>query len=378
MVNRSGPLAGVRVLEFAAIGPAPFCAMLLSDMGADGIRIDRKDAEPHPKHAVLYRGRRSVALDLKNPAATQACRKLIERADVLIEGFRPGVMERLGLGPDTSLARNPRLVYGRMTGWGQTGRNGQAAGHEIDYLAMTGALHAIGTKERPIPPTNLIADYGGGAMYLAFGIASALLHVQKTGEGQVIDCAMTDGTVHLMAQIWGHFAGGSWKDERQSNYTDGGAHFYNTYECADGKFIALAAIEPRFYRLMLQKTGITDPAFAAQHDRSQWPALKVKLAAVIRTKTRAQWCALMEGTDACFAPVLSLSEARSHSYHADRDAFTEIDGVVQPNPAPRLSRTPGRVQGGVAAIGKHNDSALADWGLQRAEIDELRAAGAMQ
>ena len=375
--DRAGPLAGLKVLEFAGLGPAPFCAMLLSDMGADVVRIDRKGGRAHAKHAVTFRGRRSVALDLKSPAATKACLALIAKAEVLIEGFRPGVMERLGLGPEAALAHNPRLVYARMTGWGQAGAMAKAAGHDINYLAMTGALHAIGTKARPAIPMNLVADYGGGAMYLAFGITSALVHARATGEGQVIDCAMIDGTVHLMAQIWGHLAGGAWKDERQSNTTDGGAHFYNVYECADGKFIALGAIEPQFYQLMLKKTGITDPAFGVQLDRARWPELMQKLAAVIATKTREEWCGLLEGTDACFAPVLSLSEAPAHPYHRGRNAFAVVDGVNQPAPAPRFSKTPGRIQGGVAGLGEHNESALADWGLTGAEIAALKTAGAM-
>ena len=377
MVERSGPLVGLRVLEFAGLGPAPFCAMMLSDMGADVIRIDRKGGAPYPKHAVTFRGRRSVALDLKNPAATSACLKLIEKSDVLIEGFRPGVMERLGLGPDVALARNPRLVYGRMTGWGQTGRFAKTAGHDINYLAMTGALHAIGPKERPVIPINLVADYGGGALYLAFGIVAAVLHARQTGEGQVIDCAMADGTVALLSQVWGNLAGGTWKDERQANIIDGGSHFYNVYECADGKFIALGSIEPQFYKLMLETVGITDPDFEAQHDKSRWQQLKSKLAAVIKTKTREEWRALMEATDVCFAPVLSLSETAEHPYHRERGTFFTQDGVVQPSPAPRLSKTPGKVQAGTAGIGEHNETALADWGLTKAEISALRSAGAL-
>jgi alpha-methylacyl-CoA racemase len=377
MIEASGPLAGIKVLEFAGIGPAPFCAMLLSDMGADIIRIDRKDAPPRPKHQIQYRGRRSIALDLKNPEAIAACLKLIETADALIEGFRPGVMERLGLGPDAVHARNKKLVYGRMTGWGQTGPYAKTAGHDINYLAVTGALHMIGPKERPVIPANLIADYGGGAMYLAFGIVSALLHAQKTGEGQVVDAAMIDGTVHMMAQVWGNFAGGAWKDERASNYTDGGAHFYNVYECADGKFIALGAIEPQFYKLMLATAGITDPEFDAQQDRAHWESLKTKLATVIKQKPRADWCALMEGTDVCFAPVLSLSEVPQHPLHQARGNFTTRDGIVQPTPAPRLSKTPGAIQSGVAEPGAHNETALADWGLSEIELTKLKSSGAL-
>ncbi|MFZ1991664.1 MAG: CaiB/BaiF CoA-transferase family protein [Alphaproteobacteria bacterium] len=372
-----GPLTGIKIVEFAAIGPAPFCAMLLSDMGADIIRIDRKGAAPRPKHQIQYRGRRSVALDLKKPEAVKAALKLIEHADALIEGFRPGVMERFGLGPNEALARNPRLVYGRMTGWGQTGPLAKAAGHDINYLALTGALHMIGPKERPVIPANLIADYGGGAMYLAFGVLAALLHAQKTGEGQVVDAAMVDGTVHMMAQIWGNLAGGVWKDERESNYTDGGAHFYNVYECADGKFIALGAIEPQFYQLMLDKAGIKERAFDEQWERARWPELKSKLAAVIKQKARDKWRAIMEGTDACFAPVLSLHEVPQHPVHQARGNFTSRDGITQPNPAPKLSKTPGAIQGGIAALGEHNDSALADWGFSQSEIAALKSCGAL-
>jgi alpha-methylacyl-CoA racemase len=377
MNKASGPLVGVKVLEFAGLGPAPFCSMMLSDFGADVVRIDRKDAKPYPKYAVTFRGRRSVALDLKNPAATDACLKLIDTADVLIEGFRPGVMERLGLGPDVALKRNPRLVYGRMTGWGQEGSFAKAAGHDINYLAMTGALNAIGPKARPAIPINLVADYGGGAMYLAFGILAALLHARKTGEGQVIDCAMTDGAVSLFAQVWGNFAGGTWLDARESNIIDGGSHFYNVYECADGKFIALGSIEPQFYRRMLEVAGVTDPAFDAQHDKSQWPALREKLAAVIKQKSRDEWCTLMESADACFAPVLSLGEAPHHPYHQERKTFFEADGVTQPAPAPRLSKTPGKAQGGTAGIGAHNETALADWGVSPGEVAALKSSGAL-
>jgi len=377
MASHAGPLAGLKILEFAAIGPAPFCAMLLADAGAEIIRIDRKGAEPRPKHQIQYRGRRSVALDLKNPAGAEAALKLIARADALIEGFRPGVMERLGLGPDIALARNPRLVYGRMTGWGQSGPYAHAAGHDINYLAVTGALHAIGPKARPAIPANLVADYGGGAMYLAFGILAGLLNAHHTGEGQVVDAAMADGTVHLMAQMWGNFAGGVWKDERESNYTDGGAHFYNVYECADGKFIALGAIEPQFYALMLKMAGVTDAEFDAQWDRAHWDALREKLASVIKRKTRAEWSALMEGTDACFAPVLSLSEVAQHPHHRARNNFTLRDGISQPTPAPKFSKTPGAIQSGIALPGEHNENALADWGFAPSEIADLKSCGAL-
>ena len=377
MTERSGPLVGLKLIEFASIGPAPFCAMMLSDMGADVVRIDRKGGPPWSAFDVCFRGRRSVAMDLKHPAAAEACLKLIARADGLIEGFRPGVMERLGLGPDMAMARNPALVYGRMTGWGQTGAWAKTAGHDINYVAVSGALHAIGPKDRPVPPLNLVGDYGGGAMYLAFGMLAAIMHANKTGEGQVIDCAMADGAVSLMAQMYGLHAGGRWHDAREANVIDGGSHFYNSYRCADGEWIAVAAAEPQFYAELRSRMGLDDPAFDAQWDEARWPELKGKLAAVVATKTRAEWCALLEGSDACFAPVLSLAEAPGHPYNRERGTFVEIGGVPQPAPAPRFSRTPGAVQGPPAGIGEHNRTALSDWGLEPGEIEALEAEGAI-
>jgi alpha-methylacyl-CoA racemase len=377
MAERSGPLTGLKVLEFAGIGPAPFCAMLLADLGADVVRIDRKGARPWTRHDVVFRGRRSVALDLKSPQAAEACLKLIERADALIEGFRPGVMERLGLGPDIALARNPALVYGRMTGWGQTGAYARTAGHDINYIAMTGALHAIGTAEQPVPPLNLTGDYGGGGAYLAFGVVSAVLHARTSGQGQVIDCAMVDGAASLMAHMYGWFSDGRWRDRRESNVIDGGAHFYNAYRCKDGEFIALAAAEPQFYAVMRDKLGLSDPAFDAQMDLAGWPELRRKVAEVVATRTRDEWAAVLEGTDACFAPVLSLAEAPGHPVNRERGTFIEVEGIAQPAPAPRFSRTPGAVQRPPAAPGAHNREALSDWGLELAEIDALEAAGAI-
>ena len=375
MTERSGPLVGLKVVEFASIGPAPFCAMLLADLGADVVRIDRKGGRPWSKFDVGFRGRRSVAMDLKHPAAADACLKLIERADGLVEGFRPGVMERLGVGPEIALARNPALVYGRMTGWGQTGAWAKAAGHDINYVAVSGALHAIGPKERPVAPLNLVGDYGGGALYLAFGLLSGLMHARATGEGQVIDCAMADGAISLMAQMYGLHAGGLWHDAREVNVIDGGSHFYNTYQCADGEWIAVAAAEPQFYAEMRARMGLDDPAFDAQMDEAAWPGLKAKMAAVVAGKTRAEWSEIMDGTDACFAPVLSLAEAPGHPHNRERGSFVEIDGVPQPAPAPRFSRTPGAVQGPPAGIGEHNRTALSDWGFEPAEIDALEASG---
>jgi alpha-methylacyl-CoA racemase len=377
MSGRSGPLAGLKVLEFAGIGPAPFCAMLLADMGADIVRIDRKGGMRFSKHDVVFRGRRSVAMDLKSPAAIEACLKLVERADALIEGFRPGVMERLGLGPDIALARNPALVYGRMTGFGQTGAYAKAAGHDINYIALTGALHAIGTADQPIPPLNLTGDYGGGGAYLAFGVVAGVLHARSTGEGQVIDCAMVDGAASLMTHMYGWLSDGRWRDERAANPIDGGSHCYGAYRCKDGGFISLAAMEPQFYAVMREKLGLTDPEFDAQWDRSGWPGLKARVAEVVATKTRAEWTELLAGTDACFAPVLSMTEAPSHPVNRERGTFVEVEGIPQPAPAPRFSVTPGAVQRPPAASGEHNREALSDWGLEPAEIDALAETGAI-
>ncbi len=362
----SGPLNGVKIVEFAGIGPGPFAAMLLSDMGADVVRIDRKGAGRGGSPAdVTSRGRRSVALDLKDPGDIETALKLLEKADAVIEGFRPGVMERLGLGPEVALKRNPKLVYGRMTGWGQTGPLAQAAGHDINYIALTGALHAMGRKgQPPAPPLNLVGDFGGGALYLVVGVCAALLEAQRSGQGQVIDCAMTDGAASLSAMFYGMRHSGMWGDERDSNLLDGGAHFYDSYETKDGAFVAIGSIEPQFYALLLEKTGLKDdPAFQAQMDRRAWPDLSAKLAAVIKTKTRAEWSALMEGTDVCFAPILGLGEAPAHAHNKARETFVEVAGVIQPNVAPRFSRTPSKVQGPAPAIGAHNAEVLRDWGV---------------
>lgn len=372
-----GPLSGLKVLEFAGIGPGPFCGMLLSDLGADVVRIDRKGSGRSARTDVTSRGRKSVAMDLKSPAAVEACLKLMDGADAVFEGFRPGVMERLGLGPDVALKRNPKLVYGRMTGWGQTGPYAHAAGHDMNYIAISGALGAIGTSEKPVPPLNLVGDFGGGALYLAFGLLAGVIHARETGRGQVIDCAMSDGAASLMAMFYGFKAAGAWSDSRRSNLLDGGAHFYDTYQCSDGNWIALGSIEPQFYALLLEKTGIDDPAFKGQMDRSQWPALRAKLAAVIAAKTRDEWCEIMAGTDVCFGPVLSLEEAPKHPHNVARQTFVEVDGVVQPAPAPRFSATPGAVAGPPPAIGAHNRSALQAWGFTAAELSALEAAGAL-
>lgn len=371
-----GPLAGIRIVEFAGIGPGPFAAMLLSDMGAEIIRIDRKGGRTPHKTEVTYRGRPAIALDMKKPESVEAALKLIESADGLIEGFRPGVMERLGVGPDVCLKRNPKLVFGRMTGWGQTGPLASAAGHDINYIALSGALHGIGNRgQKPVPPLNLVGDFGGGALYLAFGMVCGLLEAKSSGKGQVVDTAMTDGAASLMTMFYGMKAMGMWQDERGVNMLDSGAHFYDTYETKDGKFVAIGSIEPQFYALLMEKTGIKDEAFAAQMDRGAWPDLKEKLAAVIKTKTRDEWDALMEGTDVCYAPVLSLGEAPNHPHNAARKTFIEVDGVVQPAPAPRFSRTVPEVQG--APQGADNETALAKWGFSKDEIAALASAGAI-
>ncbi len=372
MTHPSGPLRGLKVLEFAGIGPAPFCGMLFSDLGADVLRIDREGGRNYDRYAVETRGRRSITLDLKNPACVETALALSEKADVLIEGFRPGVMERLGLGPQVVLSRNPRLVFGRMTGWGQTGPYAQAAGHDINYVALSGALHALGPKERPAVPLNLIGDFGGGALYLACGILAAVRHAERTGEGQVVDCAMTEGAISMMGMLYGEHAAGRWLDERESNIIDGGAHFYNTYQCADEKWIAIASIERPFYRTLLEKAAIEDPEFADQMNAAHWPALKEKLRALFRTRPRDEWCRLMEGTDVCFAPVLNLAEAPLHPHNVARGAFVEVEGVVQPAPVPRFSRTPGAVQGGPVPAGAHNESALAQWGLDTAAVKSVK------
>jgi len=380
-----GPLQGLRIVEFAGLGPTPMGAMLLADLGAEVLRIERKasvDGRPtaklfDPQLDILNRNRRVIALDLKQPAAIEAVLRLVESADALIEGFRPGVMERLGLGPEPCMARNPRLVYGRMTGWGQTGTLAHAAGHDINYLALSGALHAIGEKNgKPVVPLNLVADCGGGAMLLAVGLLAALLEARTSGRGQVVDAAMTDGSATLMAMMYTLKAMGHWSQQRGSNLLDGGAHFYDTYRCADGKYLAVGAIEPQFYALLLDKAGITDPDFAAQWEQAAWPALKEKLAAVLLTRTRDDWCALFEGSDACVGPVLDMDEAPQHPHNQSRQTFIEVGGVVQPAPAPRFSRTPAATPQPPVTAGDGR-AVLADWGFGREEIEQLSARGAI-
>jgi alpha-methylacyl-CoA racemase len=345
----SGPLAGFRIVEFSGIGPGPFACMLLADMGADVVTLDRIGAGKNLK-AIATRGRKIVELDLKDEGAIAQVLDLLEQADALIEGFRPGVMERLGLGPDTVLARNPKLVYGRMTGWGQEGPLAQAAGHDINYISLTGALAAIGPAERPVPPLNLVGDFGGGALYLVVGVLAALLEAQKSGKGQVVDAAMCDGAASLLAMFFDMAAMGRWSEGRERNFLDGGAHFYGVYECACGHFVSIGSIEPQFYALLRQHAGLADdPAFDAQMDRKAWPVLREKLKEIFKSKTREDWCAIMEGTDICFAPVLTMTEAPKHPHMAARGVFVERHGVTQPAPAPRFSRTPSAIREPVTA-----------------------------
>lgn len=376
----SGPLSGVKVIEFQGIGPAPFCGMLLSDMGADVVRIDRKERNGNgTKYDVGGRGRRSVSLDLKKPEAIETCLKLIEKADIVFEGFRPGVMERLGLGPDVVFKRNKRVVYGRMTGWGQDGPYAQMAGHDINYIAITGALRSCARPgEKPMHPLNLVGDFGGGALYLAVGLLAALHSAKVTGQGQVVDCSMADGAASLMSMFFGMNAAGTWTDEVGNNLLDGGAHFYDSYECSDGNFISIGSIEPQFYAELLEKLNLTDdPEFRRQMDKSKWPALKQRLIERFKTKTRDQWCAIMEGTDICFGPVLTLKEALKHPHNMARKTFVEVEGVPQPAPAPRFSGTPSKIQFPPPVIGQHTESALKDWGMSAGEVETLRKTGAI-
>jgi len=378
-----GPLHGIKIIEMVGIGPCPFAAMMLADMGAEVIRIDRKPvpgaATPFPslgtKYDVMARGRRSLALDLKHPEAKELVLTLLEQADILLEGFRPGVMERLGLGPDACLARNPKLVYGRITGWGQTGPLAQAAGHDLNYIALSGMLHAMGRADSPPPPPlNLVGDFGGGAMMLAFGVVCAALEARSSGKGQVVDAAMTDGSALLGAMMYGLRAHGSWSDARAANMLDGGAPFYDTYACRDGKYLSVGAIEPQFYAQLLALAGATDPEFARQWSQQRWPELKVKFAALFATRTRDEWCALLEGTDACVAPVLDMAEAPQHPHNRARGAFVDIDGVTQPAPSPRFSRTAPEVAAAPATPGEHSAEVLADWGWSQDAIAQLKTA----
>lgn len=379
----TGPLAGLRIVELAGIGPGPFAAMMLADMGATVIRVERAQAvrgpAPETPHwDILLRGRRNVAIDLKQPGGVETFLRLVEGADALIEGFRPGVMERLGVGPDVCLARNPRLVFGRMTGWGQDGPLANAAGHDINYIALAGALaHFARAGEAPVPPLNMVGDFGGGGMMLAFGVVCALLETRSSGRGQVVDAAMIDGTAALMSMFWAFKNVGLFDENRPgTNLLDTGAHFYDVFECADGRYVSIGAIEPQFYGLLLSLTGLdADPEFAAQMDASRWPRLKERLAGVMRTRTSAEWCAVMEGTDVCFAPVLTMSEAAAHPHNVARSTFVEIDGVLQPAPAPRFSRTAAAVSGPPAHPGEHTREVLLESGFTPDEIAALIDSG---
>jgi alpha-methylacyl-CoA racemase len=375
-----GPLSGLKVIELQGIGPGPFCGMMLADMGADVIRIDRSSSAGRAAAPdVLARGRKSIAVDLKNPDGVATVLDLIAGADVLVEGFRPGVMERLGLGPDVCLERNPRLVYGRMTGWGQHGTIAHAAGHDINYISLTGALHAIGPKGgKPTPPLNLVGDFGGGGMLLAFGIVAALYERAQSGKGQVVDAAMTDGSALLMNGLYPGMQTGNWKPERGSNMLDGGAHFYGAYETKDGKFVSIGSIEPQFYALLLEKLGLADDnTLPRQMSRDDWPRLQEKFTAIFKTKTRDEWDAIMLGTDICYAPILSFAEAVTHPHNAARNTFVDVGGIRQAAPAPRFSRTAPAVPPPAAAPGQHSDEVLQAAGIEAARVAALKASGAV-
>ena len=380
----AGPLAGLRIVEFAGIGPGPFCGMMLADHGAEVIRIDRASggrggSQPISNKDVLARGRKSIALNLKDEQGIALARKLCASADGLIEGFRPGVMERLGLGPEVLLADNPKLVYGRMTGWGQTGPYAPHAGHDINYIALAGALAHFGRAgEKPTPPINMVGDFGGGGMMLAFGMVSALLNVARGGEGQVIDAAMTDGTAVLMAMIHGMANQGIWREDLGANLLDTGAHFYDTYETADGKFVSIGSIEPQFYAELRARLGLAeDPDFDAQMSPANWPALKDKLAAIFKTKTRAEWDALLEHSDVCYAPVLTMSEARAHPHNVARETFIDVADSPQPAPAPRYSDTATARPAPAPMPGDDSDAILSALGIAEGDIAALREAGAV-
>jgi alpha-methylacyl-CoA racemase len=381
----AGPLSGYRIIELAGIGPGPFAAMLLADMGAEVVRVERAQnvrgpapSTPHPD--VLLRGRRNIALDLKHPDGVAALLDLVATADGLIEGFRPQVMERLGLGPDVCLTRNPRLVFGRMTGWGQSGMYADAAGHDINYISLAGALAHFGRQgQAPVPPLNMVGDFGGGGMFLAFGMVCAILEAQRSGSGQVVDAAMVDGSAVLMSMFWTMRGIGLFDEHhRGTNLLDTGAHFYDVYECADGKYISVGSIEPKFYAELLRLTGLDDdPEFVKQMDKAAWPHLKQRLSEVFASKSRDEWCAVMEATDVCFAPVLTMSEAAEHPHNVERGTFVEIAGAMQPAPAPRFSRSAAEVTMPPAHAGQHSVDILRDWGFDEGRIDALVASGAV-
>ena len=380
----AGPLSGYRIIEIAGIGPGPFAAMMLSDMGAEVIRVERSQAvRPNagPNFDIMQRNRRNVAIDLKHPAGVETLLQLVDSADALIEGFRPGVMERLGIGPDTCLERNPRLVFGRMTGWGQVGPYSLAAGHDINYISLAGALAHFGRAgEAPVPPLNMVGDFGGGGMFLAYGVVCAVLEAQRSGRGQVVDTAMVDGAATLMSMFWGFRQMGAFDENaRGTNLLDTGAHFYDVYECNDGRYISLGSIEPQFYAELLRITGLDDdPEFARQHEKANWPHLKERLTAVFASKSRDEWCALMEHTDVCFAPVLTMSEAARHPHNRERETFVEYEGVMQPAPAPRFSRSTAEIVSPPARAGEHTRDVLIDWGMTPEAVDALFESGAVK
>lgn len=375
-MRRSGPLSGIKVIELAGLGPGPFAGMVLSDFGAEVVVVERIGLGGGRRN-VLRRGRRSIAVDLKNPDGVDAVLELVEAADVLIEGFRPGVAERLGLGPEICLERNRRLIYGRMTGWGQDGPLAHAAGHDINYVALTGVLNAIGPADRPpVFPMNLLGDFGGGGMLLALGVCAALVERGISGEGQIVDAAMVDGAALLASMIY-PMVGQGWTEERESNFLDGGSHFYNTYETKDHKYVAVGAIEPQFYAELMKRIGLESEDFSQQMDRGRWAELRKKLAGVFKTKTRDEWAEVLEGSDACFAPVMSWTEAKDHPHNAARGTLVEVEGVLQPAPAPRFSRTPAAIANPPPEGGKDTEEVLADWGFDRSEIAKLREAGAI-
>jgi alpha-methylacyl-CoA racemase len=376
-----GPLSGFKVLELESIGPVPFCGMMLADMGADVLLVDRP-ADPMlglalpRRHDVMLRGHRSITLDLKTLDGVAALLELAGRADALIEGFRPGVLERLGLTPEALLARNPNLVIGRMTGWGQEGPLAPRAGHDIDYIALSGALNAIGHAQgRPVPPLNLVGDFGGGGMLLACGVLAALLEASRSGKGQVVDAAMVDGASLLTTMFWGLIAGGQWDAARGANILDSGAPWYDTYETADGRFVAIGAIEPKFYAELLSRLGLTHDDLPAQHDRNGWPVLRARFAQVLKKKSRDEWCRIFDDADACFAPVLGFDEAGAHPHNVARRSHVKVGDVLQPAPAPRFSRTPSEIRNVPPERGTAGAAALADWGFAPAEIDALRTRG---
>jgi alpha-methylacyl-CoA racemase len=379
-----GPLEGVKIVEIAGIGPGPFCCMLLADMGAEVLRVDRNDSVElgivmEPRFNVLNRGRRSIGVNLKTPEGVALVKRLIADADALVEGFRPGVMERLGLGPEDCFAVNPRLVFGRMTGFGQEGPMAKAAGHDINYIALTGALHAIGHKDGgPVPPLNLVGDFGGGSLYLAFGVVCALLEARRSGKGQVVDAAIVDGAASLMTFAYGLLRADLWTDERGENTLDSGAPWYDVYETLDGKHVSIGAIESRFYQELLHRLGLDREDLPAQGDRAGWPKLRARFAEVFRTRSREEWSILLEGTDTCFAPVLSIDEAPEHPHAAARGNYVTIAGIKQPGPAPRFSRTKPEIRCAPPVPGEHTEAALRDWGVSETEIAALRAAAAIR